>query len=359
MANFAPIKYAGKRFLQMVSGDKVSPTFIPVSAGAGNMIQTRADGLYNGVVLANPNVYVAAAGVDAAGRGTKAAPYKTLDYAIDQMLASAGTMQNYEVTFYLKAGEAFTWNNRRSVTKAAVRFAWFGDTKYGDYGDPYLNQVTNSMYMSDLQRPVINPMTSQPGNSYWQCAGLDLDDSAAALLGVKINLPDNPANLSAADFPGMDVFASFSTGRVAIHGAIVNKRSNGMYAGLVGVKASGNMTLQQEASQLTVADVRVEAGAAVQTLEIRKHFFHLYDSNTASNEYFIPMFPNSGNSSPGSGLLNLFWTDNASAAVPSYGTTLATYPVQTNPTYGVRQYFNGLRLDAQSRPLNVISGRVL
>jgi hypothetical protein len=69
--------------------------------------------------------------------------------------------------------------------------------------------------------------------------------------------------------------------------------------------------------------------------------------------------PTSANSSSGSGILNLSWTDTEALTVTTGKTNLGTFPANFDLSYGIRNYFFGLQKDQQSRPLNVISPRLI
>lgn len=82
---------------------------VAVSEGEGNLLQERDDGLYYGITApANLQVqYVdAIGGIDAEGRGSRDAPVKTLNYAVNRL--PSGTLGNY---IFLKENQVHEVHN--------------------------------------------------------------------------------------------------------------------------------------------------------------------------------------------------------------------------------------------------------
>lgn len=339
----------------VVPTNQLDPRSFPISAFAGNQLRTRTDGLYAGIVPELSVLYVNSSGVDAASGGAKTAPLKTLDFAL-QLIA-----QNYlagqNITVALQAGQTFPVTLERNL-QCNITFTWYGDATYGDFNSPQVTTAPNAT-MTNLQRPIIAP------TAYVSAVGQNRVSAVITpfmtLSGVQLNLParatpaPDPASYGPMDFYMCPVNAF--NGRLRLFGAIINATDNLAFSGLVSILSRTQVVLEQFASQFLVNGAQVAAGADANTLTRRGSFIKFYADYPGVSDQTPPFLnPSALNSSNGSGLLTLHWTDTTFS--PIGGTSnVATYPVLADPTFGLRQYFTGLRKN-NAVPVNVISPRV-
>lgn len=366
MAYQVPLKYNPVTAVHepmSTSDDKVALSVLPISPQVGNTLQTRPDGLYTGGMCGSPVLYVSSTtGNDANGAGGAASnPMRTLEYALNYLrsIASPGGFRE-QVIIALKAGDTFTHVESFYLFGGQVTLTFYGDPKYGDWTGTYSGGVDAAFaaYASDLQRPVINCTVASgtsggsPGFVLLGNEGFSVPSATATvvLFGVRLNLPSSTHLTGQIDYVGIEGNAD---GRLILRGAVVNLTNTASIHGLVGVDCASQASLYQFASQFLVEGQQVVAGASVAALQARKYFIKMYPdfAGNHQNGYTLE------NGSPGSALLQLSWSDVASLAIGA-NTNQATYPVLNNPSYGLANYIFNLTRDQQSRPLNVISGRL-
>lgn len=119
------------------TGTKSDPLGVRLSDDAGNQLQIRDDGLYNGLVGPGGliNLYVAAAGSDEA-EGARVAPLKTVGEAL-RRIAEKSYPGNY--TIYLRAGESFAIDKNYYLGAGvfSLVFIYYDDPIFGDYRARY------------------------------------------------------------------------------------------------------------------------------------------------------------------------------------------------------------------------------
>lgn len=343
--------------------DKIGPTALSLSAVSGNVLSAQADGLYVGAYPSAASVvYVATAGVNAAGRGTRAAPLQTIDYAMANVVAKSLQFPGTAFTIALQAGDSFTLTGRYSIpSSSSLVITFFGDAVYGDFDSPAINGTVNPSLMATLNRPVINQVVTQVNGRY---VSNGFDSGNLRLEGVQVNLAANPSGSPAQDaFGMMDFhFAVFSPDTILdLVGTIVNRTDQNSVGGIFGVGGRGNGFLRQYGSQFRIQGAIADASAGMSATQLasRVHFVHMYRdySNTDTRMYTNAVFPSSATSSNGTGLTKLTWSDALSGTLPQ-GATLASFPALADAQFGFRNYVTGLVRDQQSRPLNILSSRL-
>lgn len=371
MANFVnPDVYdsTAKVHRPMASGtEAVNPALVPLSARAGNTIQSVGDGLYVGPQLGSTVYYVnASTGVDDTAHGTKVAPFRSLDYAL-AFLTSQSPAAQYragDTTIALQAGQAFSMNADFTIYGGRLTISFYGDSQYGDFNSAVIGTGAAPAWMADLNRPVIT-FAVQNINSQWYMNGINRVGGTVIIRGVKLNLPAAPATPTIGLYSqNVDVVRSPSLsdpGYVQIVGTIVNMTDTNAYFGFLGIMArSVGMNFSQFASQFQINGLVMNATNNPTTTQLlaRQYFIKFY-ADIPGNTSTGVLSPTSANSSGGSGLLNLSWTDTEALTVATGKTNLGTFPPNFDLSYGVRNYFFGLQRDQQSRPLNVISPRLI
>jgi hypothetical protein len=372
--NQNPVIYdaTGKVHRPMVPGQEtMTPSLIALSATPGNRLQSLGDGLYLGAqgTAASPyQVYVnSSTGTDAPANGAKTTPYRTLDYALQQVQAlfPSSLFSGY-VNVLLQAGQSFSVNNDVTLYSGILVIGFYGDPQYGDMNST-VGGTTNSQNMADLARPIITFGTSLV-NGLNHLAGFNRHGGSLSFVGVQLNLPVAPAAPSNTLYTNYsDVVRSLNNsdpGIVTLVGTIVNMTDVTAYWGLLGVHArSSNTTLTQFTSQFWVDGRALSATAspAPTTAELtqRQFFIKFYADYAGNNQSQVFMEDTTANSSTASGLLNLTWADVSALVVTGAKTNLATFPVAFDLTYGLRNYIYNLNHDQQQRPLNVVSSRLI
>lgn len=345
------------------AADNIPPAMVPLSARAGNTISRQTDGLYVGRVLRLAVAYVSTStGTDTATSGTLAQPFKTIDYALQNLFG--GTTLNGDLTLLLKAGETFPLTTRYKAVGSNIIFAWYGDAQYGTYpGTAVLPSGADPSVMEDLVRPIITPTSSLTGTQ-WVLGGIDLQGVAAnsiSLPGVNMTLPviptANPTNDAYSIRSDFVLWDAHSSGVLSLFGTIVNKLDGSLF-GLCGAHARANRpTLSQYASQFQVGGTLVNStSATVAQLTARQWFIKMYADFVGNNQQSTSPDPTAQNSSPGSSILELLWSEVQAFTVTGSRKNLATFPLRNNTAYGVRNYFKGLVRDQQQRPFNVQAG---
>lgn len=343
--------------------DQLTPSSIPVSTVPGNILQTRSNGLYVGPNATGTSVvYVAAAGTDASGFGSKATPLKTLDYALTQVALVNLQFPGSTFVIALKAGETFAVTGRYFIPpQSSLTITFYGDATYGDYDSALINGTTLPATMATLSRPVINQVVTQSNGRY---ISNGFNNGTLRLEGVTINLAAAPAGPPPQANYGMMDFYFISSGAGSVLdlvGTVVNRADQNSVGGIYGVGGRSRGTLRQMATQFQIAGVPANAAAGLTAPQLasRVHFLHLYLDYPGSDmrEYTNPVFPSSATSSNGTGITDLLWSDTTLGALPQ-GNTLASFPLLSDPQFGFRNYVTGLVRDQQQRPLNMISGRL-
>jgi len=347
MATYIPAILRDNKFQQAEAGDKLLPSQIPVSAGSGNLAEVRPDGVYVGSSLPDATYYVASSGTDDTSSGSKATPFKTLDYALQRLSVIAGNLVGFSASIALKSGESFVLTQRHTLTGNFL-LSFYGDILYGDFNDPL--QPVNGEFCQALIRPVI-VINSLPGAAT-KVSGFDTNYTIE-FRGVQINLPLNPSGAGNSDYSTYDVVLG-DTPRLLLTGTYVNKLSIMAYAGILGITARCRASLSQYASQFLVNGLKVD-GSSVPGLPIRPHFIHFYADQRVNASPFL--FASSVNSNSGFGLLALNWTDTQAQNIGA-NVVVETFPTIPDVNYGLRNYFFNLQRDQQSRPLNIQSARL-
>lgn len=355
----------------MDTGATIPPAQVPVSAVSGNLVQNFSDGLYVGTrnpLGSTTTFYVNNSGADAVGRGTQAAPFQTLDYALTTAAQQYPASQFVgNVTICLQAGQTFTLVNDFNVyTGGVLQIAFYGDPQYGDLNTAY--GTANAQVMSDLARPIITPQVASVNGSYWKMAGFNRFGGSINLIGVQVNLPAAPAN------PSITLYSQFADlirsleydahGYINLRGAIVNVTDTTAFWGILGISArSTGTTLTQFASQFWVNGRALSATATptptTAELAARQYFVKFYPEFAGNNQTVSVLSGSSTTTSPGSGVFGLTWSDTPSLLVQNGKTNLGSFPVIFDITYGFRNYVFNLQRDQQQRPLNIVSSRLM
>lgn len=348
----------------MVPGsDAVNPAVVPVSARGNNALQVLSDGLYLGNLLQNSVYYVSPSGSDSAA-GTKAAPWQTLDGAIANLVAMspAGRFSTF-TTIALQAGQAFYLSQDMFLYAGRLNLAFYGDPQYGDFNGALIGtSQANPAVMADLLRPTITPIISQV-NAQWKIAAFVLAGGDVQFTGVQINLPAAPSSPSIGLYSSQSDFVRVQTqgaGGIDLSGAIVNVTDTNSYWGFLGMWARARPTsLCQFASQFRINNTLIQdTSATTAQLTARANFIKFYADFAGNNQQLGTLAPTSSNSSSGSALLNLMWSDTEALTVSTGKTNQATFPLLFPQSYGMRNYFTNLVRDQQQRPLNVVSPRL-
>lgn len=364
MAQYLPLVFKDNAHRPLdPSVDKLPGNVLALSARSGNRLQALADGLYAGPVPGLTVVYVNSSGTDAAGNGAIGAPVKTLDYA----LAYAVTQFQFpgtSITIALQAGQTFALTGRYTIPEGCVlRLAFYGDTTFGSFNSALVSGVVRPALMATLARPVVQATFVQDSYGYYLSSGFV--GGSLTLEGVNVTLAARP-NPAPADtaYGNVDFYSSSnqnaSAANLHLIGAVINKQDYTSYAGLMGIEPRTQVcNLNQFGSRFLIAGVAADGttGLNASQLSMRQHFIHLYSDWGGADSRDVSLIASSATASNGSGMLNLSWSDTVGASVGA-GTTQSTFPQLADVTYGIRNYFNGLRRDQQSRPLNVISGRL-
>jgi len=348
----------------MVPGsDVLNPALVPMSARAGNVLQDLADGLYLGDQLDLAVYYVNSAGDDTAA-GTKAAPWKTLDGALANLVGkNPNARYKSTAVLALQSGQAFTLTTDVNIYGGSLNIAFYGDAQYGDFNSAAVGTAgADPAVMSDLVRPTITPAIGQV-NAQWKIAGFNVFGGNMQLTGVSVQLPAAPVTPSISLYSTFADFVRFPNGgggSCDLYGSIFNITDTAAFWGVVGVLARARVsTLTQFACQFQVNATLINSTAATPAqLTARNNFIKFYADFAGNNQSLGTLSPTAQNSSGGSGLLNLMWSDTEALVVSTGKTNQATFPLLTNVSYGLRNYFTGLVRGQQQQPMNVITPRL-
>lgn len=344
----------------MGAGDTVPSSMVPISTRSGNEISAQADGIYVGRTLRLAKAYVAASGTDATNSGTLAQPFRTIDYALTNLLGS--NPLTGDLTLVLKAGETFSQATRFNVSGGNIIMAWYSDAQYGEYpGTPVAPTGADPSVMADLVRPIIAPAASLVSGQ-WRIGGFNLIDGrgSVSLPGVTVTPPTIPAGTPPSDAYSMYsdyvIWANGGTGSLNLYGTITNKPDASLF-GLCGLHArAAACSLTQFASQFLCGGVKVIDSSSAANLLARGYFIKFYPDFPGNNQQSTSPIATSSNSSPGSAILNLMWSETSAQAVTGARQNLETYPKRFDQSFGLRNYFLNLVRNQQQNPINVVAG---
>lgn len=354
----------------LATNERLTNDSIPVSAVAGNNLRQMQDGLYVGSATQATAYYVSSvSGTDALTSGTKAQPFKTIQYALDTVLSTYDlgnptpdlTMVNGSVTLALKAGETFPFTKTYNV-RGRVELTFWGDSNYGDFNSPLVGAPgVEPAYMADLNRPIIQPQIEvATGNGIYHLQLLDSltgSPSTVALYGVRVDLPSGA--VADSDYCSFCNVGYSNSGRMQILGSIVNRTDTQSSYGAFGIHSRSEGVLEEYCSQFLIQGNQIQpVGGGFQPtadqLLARKYFITFYPDLKGNNQSGGTLL----NAPPPSGLLRLMWSVETADPVLPGKTNLATYPIMTDVTYGLGNYFFNLARDNQGRPLNVTSAQL-
>lgn len=362
-----PIYYdsTSKAYKQLQASDNnaLPSSVIPISATNGNEIQALTDGIYDGT---NTVVYyVNSNGTDAPTNGTKASPFKTLDYALTRVLALGNNgIYPTTVTIALAAGQTFPLTTSYIVhTYSVLILTFYGDPNYGDFDGPAIGSGALPETMADLDRPIITPTVSS--TSPWVMAQIIRVGGYIHLRGIQVNLPAAPTpssiNLYSDSSDFIKNYDQSSSGIIALSGTIINMTDINAYWGFMGIRSGSNLTqLNQIASQFQIGGVPMDAShnPTAGQLLARQYFIKFY-LGSAGNSQQIFLATTSLNSTTASGTIYVNWADTEALTVLSSKTNLASFPLASDVTYGLRHYIFNLNIDQQQRPLNFLCSRII
>lgn len=363
MAFEIPLKLKDSQHMPMETGDLVTPSMIPLSSRARNELLVLSDGLYAGDSLGADTFYINfTTGTDDMQHGSKATPFKTLDYALTYLTShSAAGVFDGKVTLAINAADTQTltadFENYGDLTLA------FYNSNYGDFDGVPIGTGASPANMSDLQRPVITAaILNEPAG--WRIRNIRLHGKGRVKgLGVKFQLPTAPnpvPQLTAyANLNDMVVAMDESEGALILEGCVVNCQNTSSVFGILGVHARARVNFTQFATRFTVLDANVVSGASAVALLARNYFIKMYPDMAGNNQQSGVLVPASSTASTGSGLLYLTWTDTQALIVTGSTTNQATFPVAFDAAYGLRNYIYNLIKDQQSRALNIVSSRLI
>ncbi len=364
-----PLYYdaTGKVHTPIPIGDTLVPALISVSTRAQNQIQNLTDGLYVGSTLPNPVVYVNSSGTDATTSGNLAAPYKTLDYALSQVIAAnVNGRFTGQVVIALQAGQAFTISADIPIYDGSLLLTFYGDPNYGNWNSPPVGSGAIPAMMSDLQRPTVT-LVSSVVNGQSHLSGFNLNGGFLQFSGISVQLPAAPAAPSIALYSiytdAVRAPAYGKRSQFILEGCIVNMTDINAFWGLIGVHArSSALTFVQYGSLFQVQGVLLSSTTTpvptAAALVARQYFIKFYPDYAGNNQQTGVLQGNTTNSSTASGIMNLLWADTESLTVAVGKTNQATFPIGFDVDFGLRNYMFGLNRDQSSRPLNIVSSRL-
>lgn len=356
MAYQYPVVVQNQGLSQMLPSNQLDPAALPVSVAAGNQLRIRSDGLYSGDIPEMPVYYVnSSTGVDAPTGGTKAAPFRTLDYTLSQVNSVVLPSQN--IIIAMQAGQQFPLAQVRTVA-SQVRLTYYGDPIYGDFDSPQITTTSNAL-MANLTRPIIVPASFTSGAGQIRIAGIT--GPYVNLEGVQVNLPARPTPVPDPSAYGvMDFYhvtPTQGTGRLRLYGVVVNTLDALGVAGILGILSRTQVTFDEFGTQFLVNGVPAAAGQVAEVLARRPWFIKFYSDVAGNADGLSPFLnPTALNSSNGSGILSLHWTDTVQQQIGATN-NVGTYPTLADPNFGLRQYITGLRKNG-AVPINVICPRL-
>lgn len=354
----------------MDAGATIPVTATQISAQSGNTLQALPDGMYagnrSGLVL-----YVDSVNGNDGAAGTKAAPFKTLDYATQYLtsLFPVGYYSGRGCTIALHAGQNHAWTVDFNMTpQSDLRITFYADPQYGDFNSPGVGTGTNPWNMSDLARPNILPAVSQTNGGLVKLAGINVRGGNISLYGVMITLPAQPSNPSLSTYSGYSDFVrstlgdpSIDDGFVNLIGSIVNMSDYGACWGFLGCLSRTVIKFSQFCSQFQVGGKLMNAANApsANQLKARQYFIKFIADYAGNNQGVLSLDTNSSNSSAGSGIIFTSWSEAQALVVTGTTTNLPTYPLSFDPGYGLVNYIFNLSKTANGQPLNFLNSRLM
>lgn len=357
----------------MDAGATIPVTATPISVQTGNNLQALPDGLYagnrSGIVL-----YVDAANGNDANAGTKAAPFKTVDHAMQYLtsLFPSGYFSGRNCTVALHAGQTHAWTSDfNMISGSDLKITFYGDAQYGDFDSPAIGTGANPWVMSDLARPNIAPASSQGTSGLMRLAGINLSGGSISLMGITVTLPAKPSNPALSTYSGTCDFVRSTLGglhspvnddgTVSLVGSIVNMSDYGACWGFLGCDSRTVVKLAQFASQFQVGGLLMNAANAPSAaqLQARQYFIKFLQDYAGNNQSVISLNTNSSNSSAGSGIIFCSWSEAQALVVTGSKTNLPTYPLSFDPGYGLINYIFNLSKTANGQPLNFLNSRLM
>jgi hypothetical protein len=343
------------------TNERLSGDSIPISAFNGNQIKLLSDGLYVGPYAGKTVYYLDAVnGIDAPNNGDKATPLQTLDYVMQLISDLNGGYFESTVVVALKAGQTFTYSKVMNMA-GDMTITFWGDPKYGDFDNPRVVGLMATWVPVDLQRPIINIQLDPTSGGGIACWVFNPPRSGRVprmtFSGVRFNLPTG--NYQSGQ--GAILVANQKTNvSLVLEGTIINANGDNSTYGLISVLPSAVAYLYQFASQLRVDNILIGANPTppptLIQLQRRKWFIKMHpDFYPTEQTGYDPLMQHA---SPGSGLMNLSWTDTFTATDANNNTAQATWPTLADQNFGFGNYVNILNRDNQGRPLNIISGRL-
>lgn len=347
-----------------------------VSAQVGNTLQTFSDGLYagnrSGVVIYVDSVL----GVDSAtapNHSTKAAPFKTLDFALQYLtsLFPEGYYAGKNCVIALKANQSYPMTaDFNIVTGSDIRITFYGDANYGDFDGPAIGTGANPWNMANLARPNIMPTSSQLPNGLVKLAGINIHGGSVSLLGVTITLPAQPSNPALSTYSGYSDFVRSAVteihtpiaedGSINLIGSIVNMSDIGAFWGFLGCQPRTFLKFSQFCSQFQVGGVLLNSTsmASVAQLNARQYFIKFMQDYPGNNQGVLSLATNSSNSSAGSGIILCSWSEAQALTVIGTTTNLPSFPLSFDPGYGLTNYIFNLSRTATNQNLNFLNSRL-
>jgi hypothetical protein len=348
--------------LQASDNNALSSSIVPISATNGNQLQALTDGLYDGIPAFV--YYVNSSGTDDTSHGTKAAPFKTLDYALNYIntVTNNGAYPRIS-TIALAAGQTFPLTTTFNLNQGLI-LTFYGDPNYGDFDGPVIGSGALPETMSDLQRPIITPTISS--TSPWQLAHINRQGGSLYLRGIQVNLPGAPTPPSINLYTDNSDFIKntdySSPGQILMSGSIINMTDINAYWGFMGINSNScNTQLIQYASQFQIGGVPMDSSHNPTPAQLlaRQYFIKFYLGPAGNNQNQVFLSTTSLNSTTASGTLTVTWADTEALTVMSGKTNLASFPLCSDVTYGLRHYIFNLNMDQQQRPLNFLSSRII
>lgn len=350
----------------MDTGATVPVSATPISAVVGNLLVAQTDGLYvgnhSGLILYVDSVN----GVDT-NPGSKAAPIKTITQCVIILnsLVPGGVYGGTGITVALKCGQNYPWPVDLTTARGSdLRIAFYGDPQYGDFNSPVVGTGASPGMMSDLQRPVIQPQASNVAGQA-KLAGINRQGGTITLLGVTVSLPAAPATPSILLYGGFVDFirnvSGANDGGVNTTGTIVNMTDITAFWGFMGCHSRSFTQYNQYASQFQINGILMTAANNPSTgqLNQRQYFLKFFPDFAGNNQQSLVASGNSLNSSSGSGMMQVSWSDVESLTVATGKTNQQSYPLAFDTSFGLRQYIFNLSTTANGQPLNFLSTRLI
>ena len=350
------------------SGESLPSSVIPISAVTGNTLKNLSDGLYTGNYDGIVYYVDSVNGLDT-NAGTKAAPFKTVSHTLTVItgLFTNGIVNGKNMVIALKAGQSYSWNQDITLYGGSLIVTFYGDSNYGDYNSALVNGTTNPAVMSNLARPTITSVTSTVnGQNYVN--GINCYGGQVILQGVSIQLPAAPSASAItnyggySDFVRLQGFSSYqsTSSAIILLGLVVNMTDITAYWGLLGTWARAKSTITSFSTQFQVNGTLLNSSSATTAqLNQRQYFMKFYPDAASNNTSIVYLSATSTNSTAGSGLLEVMWSDSISSTVTGSEVSLASFPINYSPGYGLSNYFFGLSLNSSGQYLNVINSRLM